>query len=173
LEEGGRIEADISALQDAIFGDHRERSPTPRRREDDVWVMAHGTMVGDRGSGTHMEVKLGLVFSGVERTGKERRRLLERHYRRVIGYVGNDARAIANYRIVPLASSGPMEKGVDIIICRRFKTRGMSRFRQGVSRLLHLKLLRLNGSWDRYWARADDRGAVALACRGLSLSTED
>jgi len=45
-----------------------------------------------------------------------------------------------------------MEKGIDITICRRFKTRGMSWFRQGVSNLLHLKLLRLNGTWDRYWA---------------------
>lgn len=262
-QEGGRIEADIAARQDAIFGDHPERSSTPRGREDDVWVMADGTMVGDRGSGTHMEVKLGLVFSGLERTGKERRRLLDRHYvggtgswttfaerftaacaamgvyearrilfvsdgaaairwirersfpdaielldwyhlveqlrfgigrdqpavfeqalaaarpgdvdalleilaahvrtllpddpeqaqrcERVIGYVGHNARAIANYRIVPLASSGPMEKGIDITICRRFKTRGMSWFRHGVSHLLHLKLLRLNGSWDRYW----------------------
>ena len=72
--------------------------------------------------------------------------------RGVIGYVTNNARGIANYRIVPLASSGPMEKGVDITICRRFKTRGMSWFRRGVSHLLHLKLLRLNGTWGRYWA---------------------
>jgi hypothetical protein len=72
--------------------------------------------------------------------------------RGVIGYVANNRRGIINYRIVPLASSGPMEKGVDITICRRFKTRGMSWFRQGVSALLHLKLLRLNGTWGRYWA---------------------
>jgi hypothetical protein len=41
---------------------------------------------------------------------------------------------------------------VDIVVCRRFKTRGMSWFRRGVSHLLHLKLLRLNGTWDRHWA---------------------
>ncbi len=263
-EEGARIEADIAARQEAVFGDHPERGSTPPDREGDVWVMADGTMVHDRASGTHMEVKLGLVFSGVERTGKDRHRLLDRHYvggtgswttfaerftaacaalgvyearrilfvsdgaaairwirersfpdaielldwyhlseqlhfgvgrqheavlstalgaampgdveallailrsharslerddpeqalrcRAVIGYVGNNQRGIANYRIVPLASSGPMEKGVDITICRRFKTRGMSWFRRGVSHLLHLKLLRLNGTWDRYWA---------------------
>ena len=58
----------------------------------------------------------------------------------------------ATTAIVPLASSGPMEKGVDIVVCRRFKTRGMSWFRRGVSHLLHLRLLRLNGTWDRYWA---------------------
>jgi len=72
--------------------------------------------------------------------------------RQLIGYVINDRRGIANYRIVPLASSGPMEKAVDIAICRRFKTRGMSWFRRGVSHLLHLRLLRLNGRWARYWA---------------------
>jgi hypothetical protein len=263
-DEGARIEADIAARQDAVFGPHPERPPTPLGQGDDVWVMADGTMVHDRGSGTHMEVKLGLIFSGVERTGKDRRRLLERHLvggtgswtsfserftaacaalgvyeagrvlfvsdgaaairwirersfpdaielldwyhlteqlrfgigrdhpevleramdaampgdvdalldilvaharallpgdpeqaercERVLGYVEHNRRGIANYRIVPLASSGPMEKGVDITIARRFKSRGMSWFRRGVSHLLHLKLLRLNGSWERYWA---------------------
>jgi hypothetical protein len=29
----------------------------------------------------------------------------------------------------------------------------MSWFRKGVSHLLHLKLLRLNGTWDRYWTQ--------------------
>lgn len=263
-DEGGRIEADLAARQDAVFGPHPERGPTAIAREGDVWISADGTMVNDRGSGTHMEVKLGLVFSGVERTGRDRRRLLDRHLvggtgswtsfaerftaacaamgvyeagrilfvsdgaaairwlrersfpeavelldwyhlteqlrfgvgrtheavlstalgaagpgdvvallailrsharrlerddpeqalrcRAVVGYVANNAQAIANYRIVPLASSGPMEKGVDITICRRFKTRGMSWFRRGVGHLLHLKLLRLNGTWDRYWS---------------------
>jgi hypothetical protein len=70
----------------------------------------------------------------------------------VIGYVANNRRAIANYRIVPLASSGPMEKGVDLTICRRFKLRGMSWYRRGVSHLLRLRILRLNGTWARYWA---------------------
>lgn len=77
----------------------------------------------------------------------------------VIGFVTNNRRGIANYRIVPLASSGPMEKGVDLAICRRFKLRGMSWFRRGVSHLLRLRILRLNGTWVRYWA---DRFAAAL-----------
>ncbi len=227
-------------------------------------------MVNDRASGTHLEAKVGLVFTGAERIGRDRWRLLDRHLvgatgswttfaerlvaacaelgvyeadrilfvsdgaaaihfirrrafpdaielldwyhlvdqlrfgvghrygevlstaigaaapgdvdallailraharhldaddpeqavrcRGVIGYVENNRRGIANYRIVPLASSGPMEKAVDIVICRRFKTRGMSWFRRGVSLLLHLRLLRLNRRWDRYWA---DRFAAA------------
>ena len=262
-EEGGRIEERVAARTEAVLGDHPERTSSGRMAGD-VWVSADGTMVKDRASGTHMEVKLGLVFTGTERTGRHRRRLLDRHLvggtgswttfaerftaacaalgvyearrilfvsdgaaairwirersfpdavelldwyhlteqlrfgvgrqheavlstalgaakpgdveallailrsharaleaddpeqamrcRGVIGYVTNNRRGIANYRIVPLASSGPMEKGVDISICRRFKTRGMSWFRRGVSHLLHLKLLRLNGTWDRYWA---------------------
>jgi hypothetical protein len=76
-----------------------------------------------------------------------------------IGYVSANRRAIANYRIVPLASSGPMEKGVDLTICRRFKLRGMSWYRRGVSHLLRLRILRLNGTWARYWA---ERFSAAL-----------
>lgn len=263
-EEGARIEAEARARTEALLGAHPERASSGRIAGD-VWVSADGTMVNDRGSGTHMEVKLGLVFTGAERVGKERWKLLDRHLvgatgswttfaerftaacaamgvyeaerilfvsdgaaairwirersfpdavelldwyhlveqlrsgvghrheevlstavgaaapgdveallailrsharaleaddpeqalrcRGLIGYVETNRRGIRNYRIVPLASSGPMEKGVDITICRRFKLRGMSWFRRGVSHLLHLKLLRLNGTWDRYWAQ--------------------
>jgi hypothetical protein len=262
-EEGARIEAETAARTEALLGARPERESTGRMAGD-VWVSADGTMVNDRGSGTHMEVKLGLVFTGAERVGKERWKLLDRHLvgatgswttfaerftaacaamgvyeaerilfvsdgaaairwirersfpdavelldwhhlseqlrfgvgrqheevlstaigaaapgdveallailrsharaleaddpeqafrcRGLIGYVEANRRGIRSYRIVPLASSGPMEKGVDITICRRFKLRGMSWFRRGVSHLLHLKLLRLNGGWDRHWA---------------------
>jgi hypothetical protein len=262
-DEGARIEAGTAARTEALLGAHPGRAGSGSM-PGDVWVSADGTMVNDRRSGTHMEVKLGLVFTGTEQVGRDRRRLLDRHLvgatgswttfaerftaacaamgvyeaerilfvsdgaaairwirersfpdavelldwyhlveqlrfgighrheavistatgaampgdvdallailraharaigaddpeqalrcRAVIGYVENNRRGITNYRIVPLASSGPMEKGVDITICRRFKTRRMSWFRQGVSHLLHLKLLRLNGTWDRYWA---------------------
>ncbi len=69
----------------------------------------------------------------------------------VRGYVTANRRAIEHYAIVPLASSGPMEKAVDIVVARRFKARGMSWFRRGVSALVRLRLLRLNGTWTRYW----------------------
>jgi hypothetical protein len=77
----------------------------------------------------------------------------------VHGYVLNNRRAIENYAIVPLASSGPMEKAVDIVVARRFKAGGMSWFRHGVSALVRLRLLRLNGTWTRYWS---ERFAAAL-----------
>ena len=82
-QEGARIEADIAARQDAIFGDApRARPDTDVRREDDVWV--HGRRHDGRRpwlSGTHMEVKLGLVVqrgsSGPARTAGAS---LDRHY---------------------------------------------------------------------------------------------
>jgi hypothetical protein len=72
--------------------------------------------------------------------------------RAVWGYVAANRRAIEHYAIVPMASSGPMEKGVDLVVARRFKRRGMSWFRRGVSALVQLRLLRLNGTWGRYWS---------------------
>lgn len=269
-EEGARVEADVAARTEAVLGAHPDRASTGAMAGD-VWVQADGTMVNDRGSGTHLEAKVGLVFTGTERIGTDRWRLLDRHLvgatgswttfaerlvaacaelgvyeadrvlfvsdgaaaihwirerafpdaielldwyhlieqlrfgvgraheevlstavgaavpgdveallailrsharaldaddpeqalrcRAVMGYVTANRRGIANYRIVPLASSGPMEKAVDIVICRRFKSRGMSWFRRGVSHLLHLRLLRLNRRWDRHWA---ERFAVSL-----------
>jgi hypothetical protein len=68
------------------------------------------------------------------------------------GYVDHNRRAIENYAIVPMASSGPMEKAVDLVVARRFKARGMSWYRRGVAALVRLRLLRLNGTWTRYWA---------------------
>lgn len=268
--EGARIEAASAAQTEAVLGDHPVRRRDGPRRGT-VWVSADGTMVHDRSSGTEFEVKVGLVFDGVRRTGRTRRALTGRTYvggtgswttfaerftatcqqlgvfdaeriffvsdgaaairwirersfpsaielldwyhlvealRRAIGderpdrlevalavaapgdaegllellagwafeeagadlartdklvavhgYVASNRRAIEHYAIVPLASSGPMEKGVDLVVARRFKARGMSWFRRGASPLLHLRLLRLNGSWARYWA---DRFAALL-----------
>jgi hypothetical protein len=76
---------------------------------------------------------------------------LAQRVREVAGYVAANERGIANYRIVPLASSGPTEKAVDVVVARRFKRRGMSWLRHGVGHLLRLRLLRLNGAWDAYW----------------------
>ncbi len=77
----------------------------------------------------------------------------------VHGYVSNNRRAIENYAIVPLASSGPIEKAVDIVVARRFKARGMSWFRRGVSALVRLRLLRLNGTWTRTGPSASQRSS--------------
>lgn len=262
-QEGAALDAARAAETEALLGAHPVRD-TPPRRGGTVWVSADGTMVHDRASGTELEVKIGLVFDGARRTGRNRRALtgrtldagtegwtafaerftalctrlgvyeaeriyfvsdgaaairwirarafptaielldwyhladalrsaigpdrsdrlatvlavaapgdaerlaellagwayeeagldLERANKlaAVRGYVLNNRRAIENYAIVPLASSGPMEKAVDIVVARRFKARGMSWFRRGVSALVRLRLLRLNGTWARYWA---------------------
>jgi len=270
-DEGGRIDAALDAGTEAVLGDRPDRRPsTGAPRGGTVWVSADGTMVHGRG-GAEFELKVGLVFDGVRRTGRTRRSLVGREYvggggswtrfaerftavcagrgvfeaervvfvsdgapairwirersfpaaielldwyhlaeqlRRAIGperpdrldlalaaagpgdadllaellaawaceeagadldradklteahgYVTANRRGIENYREFPLASSGPMEKGVDLVIARRFKARGMSWFRTGATALMHLRLLRLNGTWDRYWA---DRFAERL-----------
>jgi hypothetical protein len=268
--EGSALEAARAADTEAILGGHPDRRTRPRR-EGTVWVSVDGTMVHDRSTGTDLEVKIGLVFDGARRTGRNRRvltgrtldagtetwtafaerftalctelgvfeadricfvsdgaasirwirerafptaiELLDWYHlvealRRAIGderadrldialaaagpgdagrllellagwayeeagadlarsdkltavwgYVANNRRAIENYAIVPLASSGPMEKAVDIVVARRFKARGMSWFRRGVSALVRLRLLRVNGTWARYWSK---RFAAAL-----------
>lgn len=262
-DEGRALEAAREADAEAILGGHPDRRGRPRRGGT-VWVSADGTMVHDRASGTELEVKIGLVFDGTRRTGRNRRALTgrtldagteswtafaerftalctrlgvyeadriffvsdgaasirwirERAFpsaielldwyhlvealRRAIGpertdrletaqavvapgdaegllellagwafeeagldldrsdkltavwgYVAANRRAIEHYAIVPLASSGPMEKAVDIVVARRFKARGMSWFRRGVSALVRLRLLRLNGTWAHYWS---------------------
>jgi hypothetical protein len=67
-------------------------------------------------------------------------------------YVRNNADGIRNWTQAGfLGSSGAIEKAVDITICRRFKKRGMSWLKPGLSSLLALKLLKLNGEWDQYW----------------------
>ncbi|MEW6226448.1 MAG: UPF0236 family transposase-like protein [Chloroflexota bacterium] len=263
-EEGAALEATRAAEAEAVLGDRPDRRTRPPRRGGTVWVSADGTMVHDRATGTELEVKIGLVFDGARRIGRNRRALVgrtldagteswtafaerftalctrlgvyeaericfvsdgaaairwirERAFpsaielldwyhlvealRRAIGdersdrleaalaiaapgdaerlaellagwaydeagldleraarlaavrgYVVTNRRAIENYAIVPLASSGPMEKAVDIVVARRFKARGMSWFRRGVSALVRLRLLRLNGDWSRYWS---------------------
>jgi hypothetical protein len=270
-DEGRALEAARATETEAVLGAHPDRRTRPPRRAGTVWVSADGTMVHDRATGTELEVKIGLVFDGARRVGRNRRALtgrtldagteswtafaerftalctrlgvyeadricfvsdgaaairwirerafptaielldwyhlvealrsaigadrsdrletalavaapgdaerlaellagwayeeagldLERSNKltAVRGYVVNNRRAIENYAIVPLASSGPMEKAVDIVVARRFKARGMSWFRRGVSALVRLRLLRLNGTWSDYWS---ERFAAAL-----------
>jgi len=269
-DEGGRLEAARRAEAEAVFGERPERGRNGPHRGT-VWVSVDGTMVHDRGTGSELEVKIGLVFDGARRVGRTRRALTGRtldagteswtafaerftalctrlgvyeaericfvsdgapairwirerafptaielldwyhlseqlraaigadrpdrlaaalaiaepgdaegllellagwatdeagvdpersaKLTAVYGYVAANRRAIEHYAIVPLASSGPMEKAVDLVVARRFKLRGMSWFRRGVSALVRLRLLRLNGTWARYWS---ERFAAAL-----------
>ena len=47
--------------------------------------------------------------------------------------------------------SGGIEKGVDLLVCRRQKRRGMSWTREGADKLLALRLLYFNHRWDDHW----------------------
>jgi len=50
--------------------------------------------------------------------------------------------------------SGGVEKNIDIALCRRFKSRGMSWSRAGAQNLLKLRLLRYDrNDWRAYWRR--------------------
>ena len=72
---------------------------------------------------------------------------------KLLDYVRANRIGITNYRLVPLASSGPMEKAIDILASRRLKSRGMSWRRPGAHHMVRLRLLRLNNHWDEYWNR--------------------
>jgi hypothetical protein len=50
-----------------------------------------------------------------------------------------------------LASSGPMEKAIDVLASRRLKSRGMSWRRPRAHHMVRLRLLRLNNLWDEFW----------------------
>lgn len=69
----------------------------------------------------------------------------------LINYVINNRDGIENAAKVDFYGSGPVEKAVDVTICRRFKKRGMSWYVHRANPLLALKLLKLNGEWESYW----------------------
>lgn len=69
----------------------------------------------------------------------------------LISYVSNNRDGIENAAKIDFYGSGPVEKAVDVTICRRFKKRGMSWYVHKANPLLALKLLKLNGEWEAYW----------------------
>jgi hypothetical protein len=69
----------------------------------------------------------------------------------------NNRAGIENYLVVPLASSGPMEKAIDILAARRLKNRGMSWRRKGAHNMVRLRTLRLNNRWNDFWNRKRDQ----------------
>jgi hypothetical protein len=47
--------------------------------------------------------------------------------------------------------TGAIEKGGDVVLCRRFKLRGMRWSRTGAEKVLQYCLLVLNNEWDAFW----------------------
>lgn len=71
----------------------------------------------------------------------------------LVKYVSNNKEGIQNASRIDFYGSGPIEKAIDVTICRRFKKRGMSWYVHRANPLLALKLLKLNGEWETYWRR--------------------
>jgi hypothetical protein len=69
----------------------------------------------------------------------------------LVMYIGNNADAIRNHRLVFIHGSGWIEKGVDLMISRRLKNRGMSWTTNGCSHMLPFAVLRYNRQWGVYW----------------------
>jgi hypothetical protein len=73
-------------------------------------------------------------------------------HRKLLYYIKTNALGIANYARSDLFGSGCVEKGVDLIVSRRFKGLGRTWFRPGALGMLKLRMLRFNGQWEGYWA---------------------
>jgi hypothetical protein len=79
------------------------------------------------------------------------------------GYIDDNREGIRYPELEELGvniGTGPVEKSIDLTICRRQKQRGMSWLRDKADRLLALRLMLLNGTWDDYWSK---RKNLALA----------
>lgn len=69
----------------------------------------------------------------------------------LISYIENNAQAIRNHKLINIHGSGWIEKGVDLMISRRMKNRGMAWTELGSSHLIPFAVLRYNKQWDVYW----------------------
>jgi len=69
----------------------------------------------------------------------------------LITYVKNNAKAIDNHRYVHIHGSGWIEKGVDLMVSRRLKNRGMSWTKHGCSNMIPFTVLSYNNAWGEYW----------------------
>ncbi|MFH1414511.1 MAG: UPF0236 family protein [Elusimicrobiota bacterium] len=76
----------------------------------------------------------------------------QKKLRDLYSYVKSNEDGINNWKTVNcLGASGAIEKTVDVSVARRFKRRGMSWLNPGLSSLLALRVLKLNGDWESYW----------------------
>ena len=71
--------------------------------------------------------------------------------RKLVRFVRVNRSGIENYARTDLVGSGAVEKAVDLLVSRRFKSRGMSWLQPGAHSLLKLRLLRFNDEWDEHW----------------------
>ena len=91
----------------------------------------------------------------------EQRRLELRE--ELIEYVSNNLKAIAAHRTSHLHGSGWIEKGVDLMISRRLKNRGMSWTRPGASHMIGFEVLLYNNEWEQYWKQRRGQESIREA----------
>lgn len=114
------------------------------------------------------DVKAGRLHDMLSRVKRSKAKD-EQKKKELISYIKENWEGIEGYKKVKeligeeyevSVGSGAIEKGIEIVICRRFKKQGMSWSREGANNLLKLRLLKLNGGWSKYWqARAQETGA--------------
>lgn len=96
---------------------------------------------------------------GAETEDDERRQRLAD----LLQYVDANRDGIASYARRGAQASSPIEKVMDVVIGRRLKAKGTSWHRPGADRILHLRVLKENRTWDRYWAARRSRTSLIAA----------
>jgi len=81
----------------------------------------------------------------------------------LVGYVKSNAEAIRNHILVGVHGSGWIEKGVDLMVSRRLKNRGMAWTTLGCSHMLPFAVLRYNRTWGVYWNKRKGLSDVSAA----------
>jgi len=85
----------------------------------------------------------------------------------LIRYVDGNTRAIRNHRHVSIHGSGWIEKGVDLMVSRRMKNRGMAWTERGREHMIPFTVLSYNNQRDVYWNHRKGCGNP-LRLKGLS-----
>jgi hypothetical protein len=89
---------------------------------------------------------LGAIMSWIPPSPEKEERRNE-----LVAYIEHNAQAINNHRHVSIHGSGWIEKGVDLMVSRRMKNRGMAWTERGSAHIVPLAVLRYNKQWDVYW----------------------
>jgi hypothetical protein len=78
------------------------------------------------------------------------------HLNKLAGYIQRNREGIwykeAKEKDISIGS-GSADKTGDILICRRFKLRGMRWSRTKADNVLNIRILVLNGEWDQFWSQ--------------------
>ncbi|MDR1033502.1 MAG: hypothetical protein LBL41_01860, partial [Bifidobacteriaceae bacterium] len=71
----------------------------------------------------------------------------------LVTYITNNLEQINNHKLVGLHGSGHIEKGVDLMISRRLKMRGLAWSKIGSEAVLKLQVMKYNKQTSKYFAK--------------------